>query len=228
MNKLLEKIQILNEWKFHRPFIIWRFGSLYIPRLNLVSPYGKIQSSPGLWCAKRTRIVWSQIFLEPQFCCSAPSSDAHSYFLFFCSYSVLIEQIASKFIYLLQYGEFLDEICFWTFLLHCKKSDVHPFGKQVVNIWKRSIIHAFSDIFRKENPTFSRCFRVGKLEYSFHYPAVFLHSELYENDCFLSVKSTVNRRENSLYSVVYWCFPSNKTLFSQTFSVEDNAFSSIF
>ena len=49
-----------------------------------------------------------------------------------------------------------------------------------------------------------------------------------ENDCFLSVKSTVNRRENSLYSVVYWCFPSNKTLFSQTFSVEDNAFSSIF
>ena len=112
--------------------------------------------------------------------------------------------------------------------LHCKKSGVHPFGKQVVNIWKRSIIHAFSDIFRKENPTFSRCFRVGKLEYSFHYPAVFLHSELYENDCFLSVKSTVNRRENSLYSVVYWCFLSNKTLFSQTFSVEDNAFSSIF
>ena len=80
---------------------------------------------------------------------------------------------------------------------HCKKSGVHPFGKQVVNIWKRSIIHAFSDIFRKENPTFSRCFRVGKLEYSFHYPAIFLHSELYENDCFLSVKSTVNRRENT-------------------------------
>ena len=113
-------------------------------------------------------------------------------------------------------------------ILHCKKYGVHPFGKQVVNIWKRSIIHAFSDIFRKENPTFSRCFRVGKLEYSFHYPAIFLHSELYENDCFLSVKSTVNRRENSLYSIVYWCFPSNKTLFSQTFSVEDNAFSSIF
>ena len=110
--------------------------------------------------------------------------------------------------------------------LTLQKSGVHPFGKQVVNIWKRSIIHPFSDIFRKENPTFSRCFRVGKLEYSFHYPAVFLHSELYENDCFL--KGTVNRRENSLYSVVYWCFLSNKTLFSQTFSVEDNAFSSIF
>ena len=30
---------------------------IYIPRLNLASPYGKTQSSPRLWRTKRTRIV---------------------------------------------------------------------------------------------------------------------------------------------------------------------------
>ena len=34
----------------------------------------------------------------------------------------------------------------------------------------------FSDIFRQENPKFSRSFQLGELEYSFHYPTVFLHS----------------------------------------------------
>ena len=76
-----------------------------------------MQSSFRLWCAKRTRIVWSHIFLGPRFCWPAPSSHAVSYFLFFCFYRVSIEQIASNFIYLLQHGDFLDEICFWTFPL---------------------------------------------------------------------------------------------------------------
>ena len=67
---------------------------------------------PGFVAPNARALYGHNYFLEPQFCCSASSSDAHSYFLFFCSYSVLIEQIASKFIYLLQYGEFLDEICF--------------------------------------------------------------------------------------------------------------------
>ena len=100
-----------------RPFLWERLGSLYMPRLNLVSPYGKMQSSLKLWCAKRTRIVWSHIFLGPRFCWPAPSSHAVSYFLFFCFYRVSIEQIASNFIYLLQHGDLLDEICFWTFPL---------------------------------------------------------------------------------------------------------------
>ena len=34
-----------------------RLRSIYIPRLNLASPYGKTQSSTRLWRAKRTRIV---------------------------------------------------------------------------------------------------------------------------------------------------------------------------
>ena len=76
-----------------------------------------MQSSLRLWCAKRTRIVWSHIFLGPRFCWPAPSSHAVSYFLFFCFYWVSIEQIASNFIYLLQHGDFLNEICFWTFSL---------------------------------------------------------------------------------------------------------------
>ena len=47
---------------------------IYIGSLNLVSPYGKTQSSPKLGCAKRTRTIWSHRFLGPRFCWPAPSS----------------------------------------------------------------------------------------------------------------------------------------------------------
>ena len=47
----------------------------------------------------------------------------------------------------------------------------------LLNIWcspTRKTSSEFSDIFRQENPKFSRCFPVDELKYSFHYPAVFL------------------------------------------------------
>ena len=49
-----------------------------------------------------------------------------------------------------------------------KKNCFHPFGKRVLNIWKHGIVHAFSEFFRQENSKLSLCFRVGKLECSFH------------------------------------------------------------
>ena len=67
-----------------RPSLKERLRSLYMLRLNLGFPYGKTQSSPRPWRAKRTRITWSRTFLGPQFCWPAPSSHADSYFLFFC------------------------------------------------------------------------------------------------------------------------------------------------
>ena len=57
--------------------------------------------------------------------------------------------------------------CCWLRSLQ-KKDCFHPFGKRVLNIWKHSIVHAFSEFFRQENPKLSLCFRVGELEYSFH------------------------------------------------------------
>lgn len=100
-----------------RPSLKESLRSLYMLRLNLGFPYGKTQSSPRPWRAKRTRITWSRTFLGPQFCWPAPSSHADSYFLFFCFHWVSIEQIASKFIDVLKHGDLLDEICFWRFLL---------------------------------------------------------------------------------------------------------------
>ena len=81
-----------------------------------------------------------------------------------------------------------------------------------------ALFRHFLTFSEKENLEFSRRYRAGALEYSFHYRAVFLHSQLYENNCFPGVKSAVKRRENGLYFVVYWCFPATKHCFHRSFT----------
>ena len=76
------------------------------------------------------------------------------------------------------------------------------------NIWRspvRKKSSEFSDIFRQENPKFSRYFRVNKLGYSFHYPAIFLF------------KSAVNRWENGWYSLLIGVFQQQKIALKEVF-----------
>ena len=51
-----------------------------------------------------------------------------------------------------------------------------PVRKTSSEYLKRNIIYSFFWHFPTRKSTFSRCFRVGKLEYLFHYPTVFLDS----------------------------------------------------
>ena len=76
------------------------------------------------------------------------------------------------------------------------------------NIWRspvRKKSSEFSDIFRQENPKFSSYFRVNKLGYSFHYPAIFLF------------KSAVNRWENGWYSLLIGVFQQQKIALKEVF-----------
>ena len=76
------------------------------------------------------------------------------------------------------------------------------------NIWRspvRKTSSEFSDIFRQENPKFSRYFRVNILDYSFYYPAIFLS------------KSAVNRWENGWYSLLIGVFQQQKIALKEVF-----------
>ena len=80
----------------------------------------------------------------------------------------------------------------------------------------------FSDIFRQENPNFSRCFRVGKLKYSFYYQFSLTVSSP-KTIVFLVLRMRCQMGKWFVF-VAYWCFSVTKDCFERSFPSKTERF----
>ena len=94
------------------------------------------------------------------------------------------------------------------------------------NFWifeNAALFMYFSDIFRQEDSNFSRCFRVGELNYSFHYPTVFLTVNSTKTIVFLVLRIRCQMGKWFVF-VAYWCFPVTEDCFERSFPSKTERF----
>ena len=102
-----------------------------------------------------------------------------------------------------------------------------PVRKTSSEYLKRNIIYSFFWHFPTRKSTFSRCFRVGKLEFCSIIQQFSLTVNSTKTIVFLVLRIRCQMGKWFEF-VAYWCFPVAKDCFERKFSVEDRAFPSIF